>query len=80
MKNLLERLKPEVRLKLELNRDKYESSVDRIFVKLSSELFYDNLSMSTIGSIYTFAEVDLIKTSVWDLKYGDNILNLKDDD
>ena len=80
MKNLLERLKPEIRLKLELNRDKYESIVDRIFVKLSSELFYDNLSMSTIGSIYAFAEVDLIKTSVWDLKYGDNILNLEDDD
>jgi hypothetical protein len=80
MKNLLERLKPEIRLKLELNRDEYESSVDRIFVKLSSELFYDNLSMSTIGSIYTFAEVDLIKTSVWDLKYGDNILNERDDD
>ena len=80
MKNLLERLKPEIRLKLESNRDRYASSVDRIFVELSSELFYDNLSMATISSIYTFAEVDLIKTSVWDLKYGDNILNERDDD
>ncbi len=79
MKNLLERLKPEVRLKLESNRERYESSIDRIYLKLSSELFYENLSMSTIGSIYTFAEVDLIKTSVWDLKYGDNILNERDD-
>ena len=79
MKNLLERLKPEVRLKLESNRERYESSIDRIYLKLSSELFYENLSISTIGSIYTFAEVDLIKTSVWDLKYGDNILNERDD-
>jgi hypothetical protein len=79
MKNLLERLKPEVRLKLESNRDRYSTSVDKILVTLSSELFYDNLSMSTIGSIYTFADIDLIRTSVWDLKYGDNILNARDD-
>jgi hypothetical protein len=79
MQNLLERLKPEVRLKLESNRDRYSTSVDKILVTLSSELFYDNLPMSTISSIYTFANIDLIKTSVWDLKYGDNILNERDD-
>lgn len=79
MKNLLERLKPEVKLQLELNRDRYSSSVDKILVTLSSEYFYNDLSLSTIGSIYTFANIDLIKTSVWDLKYGDNILNERDD-
>jgi hypothetical protein len=79
MQNLLERLKPEVKLQLESNRDRYSTSVDRILVKLSSEYFYDNLSLSDIGSIYTFANIDLIKTSVWDLKYGDNILNERDD-
>ena len=79
MKNLLERLKPEVKLQLESNRDRYSTSVDRILVKLSSEYFYDNLSISTISSIYTFANIDLIKTSVWDIKYGDNILNEIDD-
>jgi hypothetical protein len=79
MKNLLERLKPEVKLQLESNRDRYSSSVDKILVTLSSEYFYNDLSLSTIGSIYTFANIDLIKTSVWDLKYGDNILNERDD-
>ncbi len=79
MKNLLERLKPEVKLQLESNRDRYSTSVDKILVTLSSEYFYDNLSLGTIGSIYTFADIDLIKTSVWDLKYGDNILNERDD-
>lgn len=79
MKTLLQRLKPEVRLKLESNRDKYASSIDRIFIKLNDELFYDHLTISTISSIYTFAGIDLIKTSVWDLKYGDNILNARDD-
>ena len=80
MKNLLERLKPEVKLQLESNRDRYSTSVDKILVTLSSEYFYNDLSLSTIGSIYTFANIDLIKTSVWDLKYGDNILNERDDD
>ena len=79
MKNLLERLEPEVKLQLESNRDRYSSSVDKILVTLSSEYFYNDLSLSTIGSIYTFANIDLIKTSVWDLKYGDNILNERDD-
>jgi hypothetical protein len=79
MKNLLERLKPEVKLQLESNRDRYSTSVDKILVTLSSEYFYNDLSLSTIGSIYTFANIDLIKTSVWDLKYGDNILNERDD-
>ena len=79
MKNLLERLKPEVKLELESNRNRYSSSVDKILVTLSSEYFYNDLSLSTIGSIYTFANIDLIKTSVWDLKYGDNILNERDD-
>ena len=79
MKNLLERLKPEVKLQLESNRDRYSTSVDKILVTLSSEYFYNDLSLGTIGSIYTFANIDLIKTSVWDLKYGDNILNARDD-
>jgi hypothetical protein len=79
MKNLLERLKPEVKLQLELNRDRYSTSVDRIFATLSSEYFYDHLSLSDVSSIYTFAGIDLVKTSVWDLKYGDNILNERDD-
>ena len=79
MKTLLQRLKPEVRLKLESNRDRYASSIDSIFIKLNDELFYDHLTLSTISSIYTFANIDLIKTSVWDLKYGDNILNARDD-
>jgi hypothetical protein len=79
MKNLLERLKPEVKLALESNKDRYSTSVDKILVTLSSEYFYNDLSLSTIGSIYTFANIDLIKTSVWDLKYGDNILNERDD-
>lgn len=79
MKNLLERLKPEVKLALESNKYRYSTSVDKILVTLSSEYFYNDLSLSTIGSIYTFANIDLIKTSVWDLKYGDNILNERDD-
>jgi hypothetical protein len=79
MKTLLERLKPEIKLKLESNRNEYTTSIDTILIELGNNFFYDNLSMSTISSIYTFAEVDLIKTSVWDLKYGDNILNKRDD-
>ena len=79
MKNLLERLKPEVKLALESNKDRYSTSVDRILVKLSSEYFYNDLSLGTIGSIYTFENIDLIRTSVWDLKYGDNILDDRDD-
>lgn len=71
---IYERLKPEVKEALLENRKHYKNSVDYIIEKLSSTTFYSDLRISDVTSLYTFSNIDLIRVSTWDFKYGDNIL------
>ena len=74
-----ERLKPEIKEALHSEEnEKYKGSIDRIVESFSATTFYSDLSISDISSLYTFTHLELIKTSVWDFKYGDNILISKD--
>jgi hypothetical protein len=73
MKTLLERLKPEIKLRLESNIPEYSSTIDNMFNVLASRTFYQDLTMGEISTLYTFGEITLLRTSVWDLKYGDNL-------
>ena len=73
MKTLLERLKPEIKLRLESNIPEYTSTIDNMFNVLASRTFYQDLTMGEISTLYTFGEITLLRTSVWDLKYGDNL-------
>ena len=79
MKTLLQRLKPEVKAALENNEPKYSGSVRSIFAKLDSTSFYGDLTISDVRSLYTFANIDSMRVSTWDFKYGDNIL-INDDE
>lgn len=74
-----ERLKPEIKEALHSEENKkYKGSIDRIVEAFSGTTFYSDLKISDITSLYTFTHLELIKTSVWDFKYGDNILISKD--
>jgi len=75
---IYERLKPEVKEALLSNMANYEYTISSIIEKLGSTTFYSDLSIGDISSIYTFSDIELIKVSVWDFKYGDNILISKD--
>ena len=75
---LFERLKPEVKEALLSNMAEYEASITDIIELLSNETFYSNLRISDISSLYTFSDIELIKVTAWDFKYGDNILISKD--
>lgn len=75
---IYERLKPEVKEALISNMAEYESTITDIIELLSNETFYSNLRISDISSLYTFSDIELIKVSAWDFKYGDNILISKD--
>ena len=78
-KTVYERLKPEIKEALHSpSNDKYKTSVDYIVETLSNTTFYSDLKINDISSLYTFSNIELIKTSVWDFKYGDNILISKD--
>jgi hypothetical protein len=76
--SIYERLKPEVKEALLANTVNYESSVTSIIELLSNEYFYSNLKISDISSLYTFSDIELIRVTAWDFKYGDNILISKD--
>ena len=80
MKTLLERLKPEIKIRLESNIPEYSSTIDNMFNVLASRTFYQDLTMSEISTLYTFGEITLLKTSVWDLKYGDNLFIKENND
>ena len=80
MKTLLERLKPEIKLKLESNIPDYPNNIDNMFNVLSSKTFYQDLTMSEISTLYTFSDITLLKTSIWDLKHGDNLFIREYDD
>ena len=74
-----ERLKPEIKEALHSPKnDKYKASIDYIVETFSSTTFYSDLKISDISSLYTFSNLELIKVSAWDFKYGDNILISKD--
>jgi len=72
---IYERLKPEIKESLHSpSNDKYKASIDSIVEALSSTTFYSDLKISDVSSLYTFSNLELIRVSAWDFKYGDNIL------
>ena len=75
---LYERLKPEIKEALISNMVDYERTITDIIETLGNETFYSNLKISDISSLYTFSDIELLKVSAWDFKYGENILISKD--
>ena len=70
-----ERLKPEIKEALHSpSNDKYKSTVEHIVEIFSSTTFYSDLKIGDVGTLYTFSNVDLVRVTAWDFKYGDNIL------
>ena len=70
---LLQRLKPEVLEQLEINNTNFRSSVDSIKKVLESKYRYNELTIGEISSLYTWADIELLKISIWDFKFGDNL-------
>ena len=76
---IYERLKPEIKEALHSSEnDQYKASIDSIVETLSSTTFYSDLRISDVSSLYTFSNLELLRISAWDFKYGDNILISKD--
>ena len=76
---IYERLKPEIKEALHSpENEKYQASIDSIVEALSSTTFYSDLKISDVSSLYTFSNLEIVRVSAWDFKYGDNILISKD--
>ena len=76
---IYERLKPEIKEALHSSEnDKYKASIDSIVEAFSSTTFYSDLKISDVSSVYTLSNLELMRISAWDVKYGDHILISKD--
>jgi|TARA_R110000796_G_scaffold94671_1_gene199588 hypothetical protein len=70
---LLQRLRPEIKQSLEDHTEEYGFMVNSIYEKLGEVDVYQDLTMSTIYSIYLFGNVDMYKADVFDIRWGDNL-------
>lgn len=75
MKNLYDRLKPELLGKLMQNRKKYEFAVDRCLVLLSEHSRYHDLTIEDANYISTFVEADWVNASRVELRHGGYMFN-----
>jgi len=80
MKTLLERLKPNVRQKLDANEENYSFSVRRIKEALNKKVHFGELTISEVQDLYTFSEEHVFKVSSWDLMYGGNLFEKLNDE
>jgi len=72
MKNLLQSIKPKY-IKL-INQSDYKFTSTRIIAKLESSKFYGELTISEIRDIYDMCNINALRVSAWDYRFGDNIL------
>ena len=72
---IYERLKPEIKEALHSEENaKYQLSIDGIVEAFSNATSYQDLKISDISRLYTFSNLEIVRVSAWDFKYGDNIL------
>jgi hypothetical protein len=77
MKNLLQSIKPKY-IKL-INESNYKFTSTKILAKLESSKFYGDLTISEIRDIYDMCNINALRVSAWDYRFGDNILIDGDD-
>ena len=76
MKTLYDKLKPEIKAKLEASyAEGYVTSIDLIFKQLKTNNRYSELTIDDVKTLNTFSDVSLIETTQLDLMYGDHLFN-----
>ncbi len=72
---LYQRLKPEIKDKLETEAESYKNSVDCIFDELKTKTRYSELTIDSIRTLHTFAELYTYKLTSSEVLFGDHIFN-----
>ncbi len=76
MKTLYDKLKPEIKAKLEASyAEGYVTSIDYIFNKLQTRDRYSELTIDDVRTLNTFSNSELYQTTQMDLMYGDHLFN-----
>ena len=77
MNNLLQSIKPKY-IKL-IKQSNYKFTSEKIIAKLESSKFYGELTISDLRDIYDMCNINALRTSAWEIRFGDNILIDRDD-
>lgn len=77
MENLLQSIKPKY-IKL-IKQSEYKFTSSKIIAKLESSKLYGDLTISEIRDIYDMCNINALRVSAWDYRFGDNILIDGDD-
>jgi len=72
---LYDKLKPEIKAKLEANYTEYKVSIDYIFNKLQTKDRYSELTIDDVRTLNTFTNSELHQTTQMELMYGDHLFN-----
>tara|TARA_Y100000401_G_scaffold86315_1_gene71642 strand:- start:185 stop:451 length:267 start_codon:yes stop_codon:yes gene_type:complete len=73
MKTLYQRLKPEIKLKLKENMQKYKHGPREVIAELHRFTMYGDLTMNTIRQLMIWGDVDEFEWDRIDFKYGDKL-------
>ncbi len=77
MNTLLQKIKPKYIKKIKSSDYSFTSS--RLLAKLESSTFYGDLTISELSDIYEVCNINKLRVSAWDMRFGDNIL-IKEND
>ena len=74
MKNLYDRLKPDVLASINKDQQRYPYTTRSLKIKLQSSYDWSELSVGNVQSIISHSHVSLIDVSHTDLLFGDSFL------
>ena len=78
MNTLLQQLKPKYIKKIKSSKYAF-SPAERTLAKLELYKSYGELTINELSEIYDMCDINKLRVSAWDMRFGDNILIKKDD-
>ena len=78
IKTLKQRLKPEIKAKLESNDRKYSAAIRSLFVTLNETKFVSDLTIGTIRSLHTFSNTQMYNLDIYDLLWCEHLFDDND--
>ena len=75
--NLYEQLKPEIKATLFKEAKDYEACIECIFDELNTKTRYSELTIDSIRTLHTFANMYTYQLTSSDVLFGDHIFNTK---
>jgi len=78
IKTLKQRLKPEIKAKLESNDRKYSAAIRSLFATLDKTKFVSDLTIGNIRSLHTFSNTQMYNLDIYDLLWCEHLFDDND--